>query len=268
MRSCKFCKFCKFCIIMIIGGLEKLTLIDFPGELACIIFTKGCNFRCQFCYNPMLVWPREDGKLQYAQSITDGAKKDHSFIEEGDLFVFLESRRGKLGGVVITGGEPTIYPDLPGFIKKIKAFGFKVKLDTNGTNPDMLAELVKNTGESGLKLIDYLAMDIKAPLDKYEIVAGVALNLEKIKKSIEIIMNSGISYEFRTTLVPGLHTIDDIKKMGELILGADKWFLQFFKSDTELVNHDFEGKRRFAEKEMNQMVEIGRGYVKKCEVRG
>lgn len=247
-----------------------MTLIDFPGELAAIVFTQGCNFRCQFCYNPMLVWPEKEGKLKY--------QRDHSRIKEDDLFAFLKSRKGKLSGVVITGGEPTLHKDLPDFIKKIKDAGFKIKLDSNGTNPEMLEKVLEE------KLIDYLAMDIKAPLDKYEEVIGVkvrpvksgeagaklfnGVNLENIQKSIKIIKESGVSYEFRTTLVPSLHKKEDIEEMGKLIAGADKWYLQFFKSDTDLVNKNFQNKARFSEKEMKEMLEIAKKYAKKCDVRG
>jgi len=163
---------------MLIGGLEKLTLIDYPGEVAAIIFTQGCNFRCQFCYNPMLVWPLEDSKMKY--------RKDHSLIEESDLFAFLRSRVGKLDGVVITGGEPTLHADLPEFINKIKALGYKVKLDTNGTNQEMLEKLINIPLTRGQNLIDYIAMDLKAPLDKYEKVTGAKVSLANIKKSVKI----------------------------------------------------------------------------------
>jgi len=279
---------------MQIGGLEKMTLIDYPGEVALIVFTQGCNFRCQFCYNPMLVLPEGQDKLKYSpRRIVGvnsrpgvGAQKDHHLIEEGDFFVFLRSRTGKLDGVVITGGEPTIQPDLPEFIKKIKDLGFKVKLDTNGTNPEMLEKLI--TALPGKpRLVDYVAMDIKAPLNKYIKVTGLdniypvqssknnfggilpeAELLHRVKKSVKMIMKSGLPYEFRTTVVPGLLNKENIAEMAELIKGADKWYLQFFKSDTDLINKDFQGKARFTEKEMKEMAEIGRKYVKLCEVRG
>ena len=139
---------------MIIGGLEKLTLLDYPDHLAAIIFTSGCNFRCRYCYNPMLVLPDKKGG--------DKNKKDLNSIGNEDLFLFLKERFGKLEGVVITGGEPTLHHDLPDFIKKIKDLGYLVKLDTNGTNPEMLATLIKN------KLVDYISMDIKADFNNYE----------------------------------------------------------------------------------------------------
>lgn len=230
---------------MKIGGLEKLTLIDYPGELAAIVFTSGCNFRCHFCYNPMLVVP-----------------KGHPLIEEGGLLDFLAERKGKIDGVVVTGGEPTMQPDLPEFLAKIKKLGYKIKLDTNGTNPEMLEKVIS----SGM--VDYIAMDIKGPLDKYQEIVGVDVNLENVKKSIKIIVESGLPHEFRTTLVPGLHKKEDIEKMGEMIRGADKWFLQFFKSDTGLVDKSFEEKPAFTHAEMEEMRKMGEKYAKKCEVRG
>jgi len=239
---------------MIIGGIEKLTLIDYPGELAAIVFTQGCNFRCHFCYNPMLVWPNEVGELKY--------ERDHSTIIMNDLFDFLKLRVGKLDGVVVTGGEPTLHADLPDFLKQIKDLGYKVKLDSNGTNPEMLERVI------GLALVDYIAMDIKAPLEKYDQVVGVPVNLENIQKSIKIIKESGLPYEFRTTLVPGLHELKDIEEMGKLIEGASKWYLQFFKSDTDLVDRNLEAKEKFTNKEMEAMAEVGKKYAKICETRG
>ena len=266
---------------MIIGGLQKFSLLDYPGHLAAIIFTQGCNFRCHFCYNPMLVRPPDD--LSYASAPTGrkvGAEvKDHR-LAPSDLFVFLKSRAGKLEGVVITGGEPTIHPDLPDFIGQIRELGFKIKLDTNGTNPEMLADLIEN------KLIDYLAMDIKGSPARYGEVAGVAVypvksplergaaelqfngvNLENIKKSVKIIMESGLPYEFRTTLVPGLVDKKDIKAMGEWLHGAKKWYLQQFKSDIELVNNDYQGASGFKTKELEELKASAATYVEVCELR-
>lgn len=240
---------------MIIGGLEKFTLLDYPGNLAAIVFTQGCNFRCHFCYNPMLVLPR-------ANSAADGSNKDQGFsLTEEDLFLFLDSRKGKLDGVVITGGEPTLHADLPDFIKKIKERGLLVKLDSNGTNPDMLKRLIDD------KLIDYIAMDIKAPWDKYEAVVGVPVNLEKLQKSVKMIMMSGLPYEFRSTLLPEFHDKDDVRKMGESISGANRWYLQKFKPDTNLVDTSFEGKKTFLDKELESLALIGSKYVKECRAR-
>ncbi|MEI7451590.1 MAG: anaerobic ribonucleoside-triphosphate reductase activating protein [Candidatus Falkowbacteria bacterium] len=249
---------------MVIGGLEKLTVIDFPGKVAAIVFTQSCNFRCHFCYNPLLVWP-ENRDTDKGRNI-EGHPQNQAKIKSSsdyvdDLFKFLESRRGKLTGVVITGGEPTLHKDLPEFIKKIKDLGFAVKLDTNGTNPEMLKNILAEN------LVDYLAMDIKAPLEKYPLVVGVEVDGAKIKESIAMIMDSGVPYEFRSTIVPGLLMKDDIATMGELIKGADKWFLQKFKSNTELVDNEFEGVVAYTDKDMSAMTEIGKKYVKLCANR-
>lgn len=267
---------------MIIGGIEKLTLIDYPGKLAAIIFTQGCNFRCHFCYNPMLVWPHAS-HLKYASVpvVATGAEAqdlDHE-IKLSDLFSFLKKRQGILEGVVISGGEPTLHPDLPEFIKDIRALGYAVKLDSNGTNPEMLEKVIKEG------LVDYIAMDIKSSPEKYEKTVGVAVhhvksseagaakpqfhgvNIENIKKSIKILKESGLPHEFRTTLVPGLHEAVDVLRMGEMIKGCGKWFLQKFKSDTGLVNKAFEGGLAFTDKEMAEMCELGGRYVDLCDLR-
>lgn len=242
---------------MIIGGLEKLTLLDYPDHLAAIIFTRGCNFRCHFCYNPMLVLPQE-GKDE------KNIKKEKGFaaVSSSDLFLFLKERLGRLDGVVITGGEPTLQADLPSFIKKIKDIGYDVKLDTNGTNPEMLARIIKDG------LVDYIAMDLKGPWDKYEKVVGVSVDCQNLQKSVKIIMNSGLPYEFRTTVVPGLLTGDDISRMGQSIKGAKKWYLQYFKSDTGLVDKGYEGQSAYMAKDMEALASIGRKFVNFCEVRG
>jgi len=212
---------------MIIGGLEKLTLV---------LPRKG-----------------EDEKNK--------KEKGLSAISTEDLFLFLRERFGRLDGVVITGGEPTLHNDLPSFIKKIKKLGYDVKLDTNGTNPEMLAALIKD------KLIDYVAMDLKAPFEKYEETIGVKTNCNNLKKSVKIITKSGLPHEFRTTVVPGLLVGDDFEKMGKIIKGADKWYLQKFKSDTGLVNRLYMGKKSYTDKEMKEFASLGRQFVKFCEVR-
>ncbi len=241
---------------MIIGGLEKLTLLDYPDHLAAIIFTQGCNFRCHFCYNPMLVWPSigTDGKNK--------EEKGFSPLSPENLFLFLRERFGRLEGVVITGGEPTLHPDLPDFIRQIKEIGYLVKLDTNGTNPKMLEGLIKS------QLIDYIAMDIKAPLERYKEVVGADINCNNIQKSVKIIMSSGLPYEFRTTVVPGLLASNDFEAMGKIIEGASKWYLQNFKSDTELVDAKFQTQASYSSKEMKEFAAIGRQHVSLCEVRG
>lgn len=243
---------------MIIGGLEKLTLLDFPDKLAAIVFTKGCNFRCHYCYNPMLVWPKASESLALDEK---DIEKGYPLIKEEDLFLFLKDRQGKIDGVVITGGEPTMHADLPDFIRRIRALGYLIKLDTNGTNPKMLESLIKD------KLIDYIAMDIKASWDKYESVIDMAVNLDNLQKSVKIIMSSSVPYEFRTTLVPDLHQAEDIEAMGRAISGADRWYLQKFKPDTGLLDPSYEHKSTFTNKELKDLALVGANFVKQCEAR-
>jgi len=235
---------------MIIGGLEKLTLLDYPDHLAAIIFTSGCNFRCHFCYNPKLVFP-----------VKEKNEEGSEFIKNEDLFLFLKERFGRLEAVVISGGEPTLHSDLPDFIKQVKDIGYLVKLDTNGTNPEMIELLIKDG------LIDYLAMDIKAGPEEYEEVVGTKIDFKNIEKSVNIIMLSNISYEFRTTLVPGLVDEQKFLAMANVIKGAKKWYLQNFKSDTNLVDPKFQGLRGFSSEEMKKFVTLGQGFVDFCEDR-
>jgi len=246
---------------MIIGGLQKFSLLDYPGRVSAIIFTKGCNFRCQFCYNPMLVWPIEVSKSKYAHLKNGEQQKVHPTINQDELFVFLKARAGKLDAVAITGGEPCLQKDLPEFIRKIKALGFLVKLDTNGSFPEILGKLIRG------KLIDYIAMDLKAPKNKYKEVAGAGADFSKIRKSVKLIRASGLPHEFRTTVVPGLINKDDIAAMGEIIKGADKWYLQNFKSNVALVGRELEDRVPYNARQMKAMAEIGKKFAKKCEVR-
>jgi pyruvate formate lyase activating enzyme len=239
---------------MLIGGIEKLSLIDFPGNISTVVFTSSCNFRCHFCYNPMLVLANGEGESNYKE-------KDFSLVPERDLFLFLESRVGKIDGVVISGGEPTLQPDLEEFIEQIKKMGFKIKLDTNGTRPEIIKKLISK------KLVNYIAMDVKAPLEKYEKVVGVSTNIDKIKESIAILIEGDLPYEFRTTLVPGLHELPDLLEMTTELKGAEKWFLQKFKSDTSLINHNFQGRGFFSEKEVQPILEKIKEKIPGCDLR-
>ena len=189
---------------MKIGGLNKLTTQDFPEHLACIIFTKGCNFNCSYCYNRDLV----DNKAET--------------IDEDYVMAYLYKRRKILDGVVISGGEPTIWDDLIPFIKKVKEFKLDIKLDTNGYNPAMLKEIIDNN------LVDYIAMDIKAIPDKYMKVINKKIDFNKILESIDLIKKSNIKYEFRTTIMKGVHDKKDIIKILKLI-GDSKLYLQNFQ---------------------------------------
>ena len=190
--------------VMKIGGLNKLTTQDFPEHLACIIFTKGCNFNCSYCYNRDLV----DNKA--------------ATIDEDYVMAYLYKRRKILDGVVISGGEPTIWDDLIPFIKKVKEFKLDIKLDTNGYNPAMLKEIIDNN------LVDYIAMDIKAIPDKYMKVINKKIDFNKILESIDLIKKSNIKYEFRTTIMKGVHDKKDIIKILKLI-GDSKLYLQNFQ---------------------------------------
>jgi pyruvate formate lyase activating enzyme len=244
---------------MMIGGWQKFSLLDYPDHMAAIIFTQGCNFRCPFCYNPMLVEPI--GKLSDTSAKAEENQKGRSLINPDDLFAFLRERQGKLDAVVVTGGEPTIQSDLPEFLARIKDYAYKIKIDTNGANPKMIEKLL------AAGLVDYLAMDIKAAPDKYDLVAGVQPELDKIRESVKLIMDSGRPYEFRTTLVPELHAPEDIAAMGEFIKGAEKWYLQHFRANTKLLNINFEKAQAFKMKELEEMRRIARKYVKMCEIR-
>lgn len=201
---------------MKISGFQKMTLLDFPGKVACTLFTFGCNLRCPFCHNASLV--------------LGGAQEEHT---EEEILSYLEKRQGLLDGVCITGGEPLLQPNIADFIKKIKALGYAVKLDTNGCFPEKLKELV-NGG-----LIDYVAMDIKNCLSKYPVTVGIKnFDIAPIKESIEFLVNGNIDFEFRTTIAKELHTLEDIKALSEEIKGAKKYFLQNFVDSGDLIGEN------------------------------
>ena len=231
---------------MLIGGFQKLSLIDFPEKISCIVFTVGCNFRCPFCYNLELVLP---SKIPSQPTIS-----------EKEIFDFLKKRKGKIDGVVITGGEPTLHPDLEEFVKKIKELGFLVKLDTNGYNPDVIYRLVKKN------LLDYVAMDIKAPKEKYEFFSGIKLDLERIQASVDFLKKNYIDYEFRTTLAPGL-TKKDILEIGDWISGAKKYFLQKFFNKKEIISPEILKQREISEKELKEIQKIFEKKFKVFKIR-
>jgi len=231
-------------MFMRISGIQKTSLIDYPGKVAAIIFTQGCVFRCGYCHNPELIPPAGE-----------------SSISEDEVLQFLQKRNGVLDGLVITGGEPTIQKDLPEFIDRVRTLGYLIKLDTNGSNPSMLKKLIED------KALDYIAMDIKAPGGKYSKVTQVKVGLEKIKKSIELIMTSGIDYEFRSTILPKLHTAADVLAMAKMIKGAKKYYLQTFISRDHLWHEDFVGAKPFTSRDMIEMAKKCSKFVEKCEVR-
>ena len=191
---------------MQIVNIIKNSFLDFPGKIACIVFTRGCNWNCWYCQNRTLLSREQDNTEEF--------------------FDFLKSRQGWLDGVVVCGGEPTIHKDLPEFIKKIKDLGFAVKLDTNGTNPEMIEYLINN------KLVDYIAMDIKAPVEKLPQIIQTTNHIEKLDKSIKILLQNRVDYEFRTTVTPDLN-IEDIEKMANSIKGASKYILQQYHKPDE-----------------------------------
>lgn len=199
---------------MIINGFQKLTLLDYPGRVACTIFTAGCNFRCPFCHNASLVTHIDKDNIISTEEVLD----------------YLKKRQGILEGVCITGGEPLLQPDIKEFIGEIKKLGYAVKLDTNGSFPEKLKELV-NEG-----LVDYVAMDIKNSKAKYKATAGISdLDLSKIEESVEFLINGNLDFEFRTTIVNEFHTIDDIQDIVVWIKGTHKYFLQNFVDSGDLI---------------------------------
>lgn len=230
---------------MILKGLQKTTLIDYPGHIACTVFTYPCNFRCHYCHNPELaIAELEEGTA----------------ISESEFFKFLSSRKKLLEGVCITGGEPTLHHDLLAFIKKIKKLGFKVKLDTNGSNPDTLDKLIKN------KLLDYVAMDIKNAYNYYADTVNSEVDLEKISESIKMLLAGNIDYELRTTVVPGLHNNERMEAMGEWISGARLYVIQNFRKGKTL-NPDYQDKESFTDEEIDAFKKIMEKHVEKVQIR-
>ena len=232
-------------------GLQKTSLIDFPGKVSAIIFLGGCNFRCGFCYSSELVLPAK---------LNNQPRFPKEYVMN-----FLKERQGQLDGVVICGGEPTINPDLPELIKEIKDMGFLVKLDTNGTNPAMLKSLIESN------LIDYAAMDIKGPKEKYSQIAGNNIDINLIQESIDILKNSGLDFEFRTTVVPNFIDQQDIKNMAQWISenkeGQLKYYLQnFFPNKT--LDPEFEKLHPYSLSDLKQVQQEISPLFKHCGLRG
>jgi pyruvate formate lyase activating enzyme len=228
---------------MKIAGLIKNSLIDYPEKITAIVFTQGCNFRCPYCHNPDLV---------------EINSKNH-LIPESEIFKFLEKRKGLLDAVTITGGEPTLQKDLKQFIAKVKRMGYKVKLDSNGTNPVFLKEILDEGN------VDYVAMDIKNCPEKYDKVVG-PVDMENIQKSIYIIMHSGLEYEFRTTVLPKLHKNEDFENIGKMIKGANKYFIQNFRPDNTL-NKTYGLEKSFTISELEKIQKTMDKYVKYTCIR-
>lgn len=232
-------------IFILIKGFQRVSLIDYPGKLCSIVFVGSCNFRCPYCYNTELVESPE--KLET--------------IPEEEIINFMKKREGLLDGVCITGGEPTIYSDLPEFAKKIKDIGFLVKVDTNGSNPKILKELIEK------KLVDYIAMDIKAPLEKYKEVAKKEVDLKKIQESINLIRNSGIEYEFRTTVLKKFFKRKDALAIGKWLKGSKNYCIQQFRPGKTL-DKKIENEKPYAPEKLLRFAEILKPFFDSVEVRG
>lgn len=268
---------------MLIGGLQKTTLIDYPGKLACTVFISGCNFYCPWCYNPELVLPELIKKQLHPHTKRGYVALGDKFsranprygvgarIPKKEFFEFLKTKQGLLDGVVICGGEPTLQKDLPEFIKKIKKLGYLVKLDTNGSNPEMLKSLIAQ------KLIDYVAMDIKAPLGRNfqfsisnfqkNIECQISKYTKEIEKSVKILKNSGIDFEFRTTVVNTVHTKEDILEIAKWIGGPNvKYYLQNFRPE-KTIDSKFEKIKPYSEEYFLGIKKEISQFFRVCEIR-
>ena len=228
---------------MLIKGIQKVTLLDYPGKIACTIFTGGCNFRCPFCQNASLVTHIDDDQ-----------------ILEDDFWQFLEERKGKLDAVCISGGEPCLQKDLKSFIKRIKDMGYLVKLDTNGYMPLVLQELLTE------HLLDYVAMDIKNSPEKYAMTAGLAeYSLENVRESVRFLMSGVLPFEFRTTVVREFHKREDFASIGRWLEGPEKYFLQSFVDSGDLIRP---GLRAYTKEILLQALEIVKEHIPNAELRG
>ena len=229
---------------MRIHGFQKTTLLDYPGHVAATVFVGGCNFRCPFCHNGQLV--------------LDAAGQP--VIPEEEVLAYLKKRRGVLEGVCITGGEPTLQEDLVVFIRSLKDLGYLVKLDTNGYRPEVLGYLLQEG------LLNYVAMDIKATSKKYSLAAGMsAFQFEQIMESIRLLMKGMVPYEFRTTVVKGIHVAEDFEEIGKMLQGCSSYYLQGFRESDTMIGEGFEA---FSQEEMEKMAHLARKYIDRVILRG
>lgn len=228
---------------MNIAGLQKMTLLDFPGRIACTVFLPGCNLRCPFCHNASLVLPEREKEI----------------ITKEELLDFLSSRRKKLDGVCVTGGEPTLYIDLPDLLKEIKDLGFQVKLDTNGTNPKMLGQIIRDG------LCDYVAMDIKNSPTKYAATCGGVDVLDKVKQSVALLMKDAVDYEFRTTAMHPYHEVSDFEEIGTWLRGAKRYFIQGFVDSGDLLSQECTALTENEVRALKKAVQI---YIPNTQIRG
>jgi pyruvate formate lyase activating enzyme len=229
---------------MRLGGIQKTSLIDYPEKVSAIVWTVGCNFRCPFCYNKEVVI----GNVE--------------LIPEQKVFSYLKKRKSMLEGLVLTGGEPLLQDDIENFCEKVKKLDYLVKIDTNGTFPERLQKLIHDG------LVDYIAMDVKAPLGKYEKITNVKVDVEKIKRSIKIIRSSSVDYEFRTTFVPGFLEIQDIIEIAELLKGAKRFYLQQFKPISPMLLRDLEKVEPYKKDYLFETLEKIKPYFEICDIRG
>jgi len=227
---------------MNIQGYQKLTLLDFPGRVACTVFTGGCNLRCPFCHNARLV-------------LTPGADANC----EEEVLDYLSRRKGLLEGICITGGEPLLQPDLADFIGRVKALGFLVKLDTNGALPDRLRAIL----ETGM--IDYVAMDIKSSKEGYPKATGVPIEAARFEESVRILQASPVPYEFRTTAVKGIHTVRDFEEIGKWLASDSPYFIQPFVSAPNLLGN---GCEPFSANELKALLDAVLPHLPRAQIRG
>ena len=230
---------------MLIKGFQATTLLDYPGQIASIVFTPGCDFRCPYCYNKSLV--------MNSPNLIE--------LDENKILEKISKRKKLIDGVVLSGGEPCLQNDLPGFAEKIKNLGLKVKVDTNGTRPKMLKQLI----DKGL--VDFIAMDIKGPLGKYEDITQTRFDVSAIEESAKLIMQSKVDYEFRTTALPDLLSQEDFQKIGEWLKGAKKYCLQQFKPMPDMIDSSYEYKETYTFKELEEIRKQLEPYFEKVEVR-
>ena len=229
---------------MKIGGIQKTSLLDYPDTISAIIWTIGCNFRCPFCYNKDLVFGRV---------VT---------ISEEEVLSFLEKRKVMLEGLVISGGEPLLQDDIVSFAEKVKKMGYLIKIDTNGMYPEMLKELIDR------KLVDYIAMDVKAPKNKYDSLSGVKTDIKKIEKSIEMIRSSLINYEFKTTFASNLLTREDIVEIAKWLKGSKRFYLQQFNNEANLISSKLQNSKPYSKDELIDTLKDIKPYFEYCDVRG
>lgn len=225
-----------------IGGLQKVTLLDFPGKVACTVFLTGCNLRCPYCHNPDLVLTKDNGK----------------YISEKEFFEFLLSRKGKLDGVCITGGEPTLYPSLPDLLRRIRKTGFLVKLDSNGTAPEILKPLLRE------KLLDYVAIDIKNAPSQYAETCGADV-IEYVEKSVALLKSSNIDYEFRTTVCHPFHSPKCMEEIGRWLRNAKRYYIQPFVDSGNLLGS---GVSVMTKSELETLLNAVKSYIPAAELRG